>query len=437
MIDVVTSSGFVKRYLASIGLLICLVIMSVFWGFYYRQAELIEKQQLHQGQAFFQEVVLMRQWMAQHNGVYVKMTPDVSVNPYLLKVPGLRVVIKDEQGDLYTLKNPALATREISELAEKSGLFRFRITSLKPLNPANAADGFEQEALRLFEQGVKEHSTLEQRGEEVFFRYMAPLITEKSCLSCHAQQGYREGEVRGGISVTSSATETAGKIRESRIFLVGSAVVIILLILSIIYLVARSFIKDLQTAESKLVSMATRDFLTGLLNRREIYRRMEEELQRARRTGTQFSLLLLDLDHFKRVNDVHGHSAGDLVLQTVAMAMQQTVRPYDLCGRYGGEEFLVALPGTGLTEAAEAAERIRLAIAALQIRLDDCTLLQITASIGVAALEPDETIDQLVARADEAMYVGKQQGRNQVNLAAAREGQAGKTAECPTDFESK
>ena len=146
-----TASGFVKKYLAGIGLLICLVVLSVFWGFYFRQAELIEKQQLYQGQAFFQEVVLMREWMAQHNGVYVKMTPGVTPNPYLLKVPGLRVVIRDEQGEQYTLKNPALATREISELAEKSGLFQFRITSLNPLNPANAPDAFEQEALRLFE----------------------------------------------------------------------------------------------------------------------------------------------------------------------------------------------------------------------------------------------------------------------------------------------
>ena len=118
---------------------------------------------------------------------------------------------------------------------------------------------------------------------------MAPLVTEKSCLSCHSHQGYREGDVRGGISVTSSATETAGKIRESQVFLVSSAVIIILLILMIIYFVARTFIKDLQTAEAKLVSLATRDFLTGLLNRREIYRRMEEELQRARRTNSPSS----------------------------------------------------------------------------------------------------------------------------------------------------
>lgn len=414
-----TTSGFVKRYLASISLLVCLVILSVFWGFYFRQAELIQKQQLQQGQAFFQEVVLTRQWIAQHNGVYVKMTPGITPNPYLLKVLGLQVTIKDEAGEQYTLKNPALVTREISELAEKRGLYQFRITSLNPLNPANTPDAFEREALRLFETGVQEHSTLEKRGEEVFFRYMAPLTTEKSCLTCHAQQGYREGDVRGGISVTSSATETAGKIRESQIFLLGSAFLIILLILMIIYVVARSFIKDLKLAENKLITMATRDFLTGLINRREMYRRMEEELQRARRNGTPFSVFMLDLDHFKKVNDVHGHSTGDLVLQSVAAEMQQAVRLYDLCGRYGGEEFLVALPDTDLAAAAATAERLRLAIANRIIALAGGATLQITASIGVASLEQSETIDQLISRADDAMYLAKQQGRNRVNIAAA------------------
>jgi len=414
-----TASRFAKRYIASISLLICLVILSVFWGFYFRQAELIQKQQLHQGQAFFQEVVLTRQWIAQHNGVYVKMTPDITPNPYLLKIPGLQVIIKDERGEQYVLKNPALATREISELAEKRGLFQFRITSLNPLNPANTPDAFEREALRRFEAGAKEYSTLEKRGEEMFFRYMAPLVTEKSCLSCHAQQGYREGDVRGGVSVTSSATETVGKIRESRIFLLGSGFIISLLILLMIYFVARSFIKDLKLAENKLVTLATHDFLTGLLNRREMHRRLEEELQRARRNGMPFSIFMLDLDHFKKVNDVHGHSAGDLVLQAVAAVMQQTVRLYDLCGRYGGEEFLVALPDTDLAEAAATAERLRLAIANQQIAVTDGATLQITASIGVASLNPSETIDQLVSRADDAMYLGKQQGRNQVNIAIA------------------
>ena len=412
-----TGADFAKKYLTSIGLLICLVVLSVFWGFYYRSTELIEKQLLYQGNSFFQEIVLTRQWVAQHDGVYVRVEPGVEPNPYLLKIPGLKVVIRDESGQAYTLKNPALVTREISELAAQRGLFRFRITSLEPLNPANAPDPFETDALRKFAAGAKESYAYESSDGEVYFRYMAPLVTEQSCLVCHAQQGYKVGDVRGGISVTSSATETAGKIRDSRIFLMLAAALIVFLILTIIYLVARSFIKELKTAETKLVEMATQDFLTGLLNRRETFRRLDEELQRSRRLATPFSVLLLDLDHFKQVNDVHGHSAGDLVLQAVAAALRQGVRPYDLCCRYGGEEFLVILPETALEDAAGIAERLRRDIENLKITAAKETALQITASIGAAALLGHETIDQLIARADEAMYNAKSTGRNRVCLA--------------------
>ena len=412
-----TGADFVKKYLTSIGLLICLVVLSVFWGFYYRSTELIEKQLLHQGQSFFQEIVLTRQWAAGHNGVYVRLEPGVEPNPYLLKVPGLKVVIRDESGQPYVLKNPALITREISELAAQKGMFRFHITSLDPLNPANAPDPFETESLRKFAAGVNENSAYESSDGEVYFRYMAPLVTEKSCLVCHAQQGYKEGDIRGGISVTSSATETAVKIGESRVFLMLAAALIVLLILTIIYLVARSFIKELKTAETKLVEMATQDFLTGLLNRRETFHRLDEELQRSRRLATPFSVLLLDLDHFKQVNDVHGHSAGDLVLQAVAAALRQGVRPYDLCCRYGGEEFLVILPETALEAAAGIAERLRHDIENLKIAVTKKTDLRITASIGAATLVGNESIDQLIARADEAMYNAKASGRNRVSLA--------------------
>lgn len=407
-------SGFAKKYLMSIGLLICLVVLSVFWGFYFRSTELIKQQQHYQGLAFFQEVVLTRQWIAQHNGVYVKMTPGVVVNPYLLKVPGLRVVITDEHGERYTLKNPALVTREISTLAEQNGLFQFHITSLKPINPGNSPDEFEQDSLRKFENGAKEHSILEQRGEEVFFRYMAPLITDKSCLICHAHQGYREGDIRGGISVTSSATEMTGKIRESRQLLIGFAFLIILLILAIIYVLACSFLKALRENETKLVAMGNHDFLTNLLNRREIYHRLEEELQRARRGKTQLSLLLLDIDNFKQVNDIHGHSVGDTVLQALAAIMQQGVRSYDLCSRYGGEEFLVVLLNTGASEAAEVAERMRQSVEQMQIPLASGDVVRVTVSVGVVELKACEGIDELISRSDVAMYLAKRQGRNRV-----------------------
>jgi diguanylate cyclase (GGDEF)-like protein len=410
-----TGASFVKKYLTSIGLLICLVILSVFWGFYFRSTELIENQLLYQGQAFFQEVVLTRQWAAQHNGVYVRMDPGVTVNPYLLQVPGLKVVIRDQEEQQYTLKNPALITREISELANQKGLFRFHITSLKPLNPNNAADSFEQAALNKFNSNVKEFTTFETKDNEVFYRYMAPLVTEKSCLTCHSHQGYKEGDIRGGISVTISATEIADKIRESRLFLLISAILIILLILAIIYFLARSFIKDLHDAEQKLVDMATHDHLTSLFNRREAYRKLGEELAISLQSQQPLSLLLIDLDHFKRVNDTHGHSAGDIVLQSVADAMRQCIGLDGFCCRYGGEEFLVVLPGASFETAIAVAEKLRLQIEKLEMPVSPGTLLRITASIGVATLKEGETVDQLVSQADSAMYQAKKMGRNRIS----------------------
>lgn len=110
--------------------------------------------------------------------------------------PGLKVVVTDQDGDRYTLKNPALVTRELSELAASKGLFKFKITSLKPLNSGNSPDPFERKALTHFEQGNSVYTEYEQKGNELLYRYMAPLVTEKSCLRCHAAQGYREGDIR-------------------------------------------------------------------------------------------------------------------------------------------------------------------------------------------------------------------------------------------------
>ncbi len=153
-------------------------------------------------QAFFQQIVITRRWVAQHGGVYVVKSPGVETNPYLLEIPDLVVDITDAQGQTYTLRNPALVTRELSEIAEQDGIFQFHITSLNLLNPNNAPDAFETEALQAFETGADEVWRYEGAGSGRRLRYMAPLYVEKSCLRCHGDQGYSVGQVRGGISVT-------------------------------------------------------------------------------------------------------------------------------------------------------------------------------------------------------------------------------------------
>jgi signal transduction histidine kinase len=172
-------------------------------SFHY-QAEAIRRHslELSQGSAreIFNLVVLVRLWNANHGGVYVPVTEKFQPNPYL-KVPWRDIVSQD--GKPLTLVNPAFMTRLIAELAEQKEGIRLHITSLKPIRPANVPDANEAKALRAFEQGSKEHYWFENGSDgKRLFRYMAPLWVDKPCLACHAEQGYKQGDLRGGVSVT-------------------------------------------------------------------------------------------------------------------------------------------------------------------------------------------------------------------------------------------
>jgi diguanylate cyclase (GGDEF)-like protein len=167
-----------------------------------------------------------------------------------------------------------------------------------------------------------------------------------------------------------------------------------------------------ERAEGELRRLAMVDPLTGLYNRRAFLELAARELARSRREGSPSAVLMVDLDHFKRVNDDFGHQAGDRVLAAFGALLGRSLREADVAGRYGGEEFCAVLPGAGLAEAAAIAERVR--GAAAQAPLGDLPRIT-TASIGVALLEPDVGgIEPALARADAALYAAKQAGRNRV-----------------------
>ncbi|WP_148714361.1 sensor domain-containing diguanylate cyclase [Chitinolyticbacter meiyuanensis] len=177
--------------------------------------------------------------------------------------------------------------------------------------------------------------------------------------------------------------------------------------------------RELQHANARLAEMATTDELTGLNNRREWQRRGAETMMLARRNGEPISLLMLDLDHFKSVNDNHGHLVGDLVLRAVSQACLATLRTTDNLGRWGGEEFVVMLPDTPLIEAARVAEKLRSNVAAAQVPDGDNDPITVTISIGVTTLRPaDSDLDDLIKRADDALYAAKRAGRNRVVIDA-------------------
>lgn len=161
---------------------------------------------------------------------------------------------------------------------------------------------------------------------------------------------------------------------------------------------------------------ASHDALTGLFNRRAAADRLVLERARAERQRTSLSVLMLDIDHFKRINDRWGHAAGDGVLLALADVLRHGLRTSDLGARYGGEEFLVILPGDSEAQALDTAERIRNDIAQLALPLDGDTG-SITVSIGIATFDGIESGEQMVARADIALYRAKQGGRNQSRMA--------------------
>ena len=181
----------------------------------------------------------------------------------------------------------------------------------------------------------------------------------------------------------------------------------------------KAFEEQLETANRQLESLATRDPLTGLANRRRFDEMLSAEHSRAQRLGLSVSVVIIDVDHFKSYNDRYGHPAGDICLQEIAGAIDSVLRrPGDLAARWGGEEFIVLFPGTDEIGAVHMAERIRAAIRNLQIEHANGNAGAVTVSVGVASAGPGAWMDQstLIAAADQALYVAKRSGRDAVQV---------------------
>ena len=175
-----------------------------------------------------------------------------------------------------------------------------------------------------------------------------------------------------------------------------------------------SLASQLSAALQLVQHEAGTDSLTGQPNRRALDELLKQQVNASHSTGRTFSVLLLDIDHFKLVNDTHGHGAGDDTLRAFAQRVREHLRQGDTCARYGGEEFVVVLPGTTLVAALEVAERLRQGVA--EASLMSVPLVRTTVSIGAAQYLPGETVEQLLARADTAVYAAKRGGRNQVRV---------------------
>ena len=174
---------------------------------------------------------------------------------------------------------------------------------------------------------------------------------------------------------------------------------------------------DLKRSNELLLELSNTDHLTGLFNRRYLMEALEKELQRCLRKGGCLSLIIVDIDHFKGVNDTLGHLQGDVVLQKVALSMQKELRSYDIAARYGGEEFVAVLPDATHKEAMFVADRMRLSIQGIKFS-GALAPLSITVSLGVATFPSPNctTVDEFIKLADDALYLAKANGRNRVEF---------------------
>ena len=403
-------SRFYRAFAISIAITLGLSLAAIFIGIAVQGHSLIREELLTRARAHFNSIIITRKWNSNYGGVFVLKTEGVESNPFL-ENPDLST----NDGRVLTNRTPEIMTREISRAAASEGGVKFHLTSLNPLNPENLPNEWEARALRLFETGVQETFDDYREGKKLYYRYMAPLRVEKSCLTCHAKQGYRVGDIRGGISIGFEFGSTQEKLTHNIISISIAALLTGFLLFGMITIYVLRLKRQLDKAGRQLQIMARTDILTGLWNRGHLLERFSEEFLRARRQARPLGCLLLDLDHFKSVNDRFGHPAGDRVLRQVGAILAAEVRKYDIVGRIGGEEFLIVVTEAPLVSLVDLAERIRVAVEK-GIRIEEAPEgFTVTVSIGVADMSAaDQNIDAIIKRADDALYRAKKEGRNRV-----------------------
>lgn len=329
----------------------------------------------------------------------------------------------DSQGR-YEFKNlnPSAAANDFIAKTKGQTGKKIKQTSFLYRKAEDAPDEWERKALAGFEanRSLTEISEIVTTENAPVYRFAVPLYIEPSCLPCHGEpkglpdisgyprEGYRLGDLRGAITVTLPLTDYYAA-RNNRIFLFISLVAgIVLLVL----LVERRVVDSLQR-------IANTDRLTQVYNRNALYERLRQEITQATTHRMPLSVIMFDLDHFKRVNDIYGHLAGDEVLRKTASTAKGALRRGDILARFGGEEFVIVSPNAEQSGALALAERLRQAVEVTDFKYKDI-IIKITISAGVATLSQQAgqdiaaVRDALLDQADKALYRAKNNGRNRV-----------------------
>lgn len=382
------------------------ILASAFWNMdqHAKEVNSVIKQI---GRSSIERDKLYRLWGASHGGVYVPVTDKNPPNSYLtLAMAPLRDLIISPDLTL-TMINPSYMTRQAYELAVDENSPRGHITSRNPINPKNKAVAWEEKALEAVEQGAVEYSEIVKIDGQAHLRMLLPLRTEKACLKCHAHQGYKEGDLRGGISISlqlSSFHDYSGV--EHKAIWKGHFVIWAIGLWGIFFGYAGLKRGEVarRKAEEKTLKLANFDQLTGLVNRNLFQDRATQALTIAVRQKKKVALLYIDLDRFKPINDTFGHEVGDAVLQAVAGRLMASVRESDTVARIGGDEFVIILQGIRDKEEVELLARKIIASMRNPFEIKGKEH-SVGASIGISCFPDDgEDVDTLLKKADAAMY---------------------------------
>jgi diguanylate cyclase (GGDEF)-like protein len=363
-----------------------------------------ERLALKIAQSSLQQILVFRKWNAVHGVVYAPVTGDFRPNPYL-KDP-LRDV---SAGKLrLTMINPSFMTREAAEIASTSNGIKFRLTSLRVIRPGNKPTAMEKAALVDFEKGKDHVGIFLGNGDQGAYFYMEPVRTEKECLTCHSFQGYKENDIQGGISVILPFVPEIPL--KTILALHAFALTLGICLISILG-------GKLARAYETINMQAVTDALTGIPNRMGLDKTMQTEINRCAREKSNMTVIMADIDHFKRINDTYGHATGDEYLKYAAQSINESLRrPGDFCARIGGEEFIILLPKTGLSGAMTVTERIRKLLQDRVFPIQETTTETVRMSFGITEIHDfaTVTIETVLKEADEALYTAKARGRDTI-----------------------
>lgn len=388
-----------------------------------------EKILFQQASTLFNNIITMRKWSSDHGAIYIKAHDGMQPNPYLIDN---HTYTKDNE--LLIKVNPAWMTREISELSNKQQKYYFKITSLQPINPNNAPDEFEKRALENLKINKDKDFYTSLQNDK--YNYMGSLRVEPSCLQCHTTQNYKVGDVIGGLRVSVPIENYLENIEivDSKtdilyfvtFFTSISFIIIITFTINSIYTRELDILKlnktlenkveqrtkELKIANKKLLEISSTDFLTNISNRRHFFETGFKYFHLAKREKTDLSIICIDIDYFKKINDTYGHNVGDEILKLVANKMNVHIRKSDSLARTGGEEFTILLNNTDENNAFILAEKLRLEVEKLSYK-DNETEINVTISLGISQIKKDdEELDAIIIRADKALYQAKETNRN-------------------------